>query len=271
MLLFRDYQHRNNKLRLLYNFFQNVDGNRSNFDNFALHISTNLNTNSLLLDWLKQIPILKTKICLTLDEYASFYQEIDPTKSKGTGVALYIHNALTAIVENSLSHRSDNLESLFVKVSIGTEEHTVGVVYAPPSGDRSKSISELETIIKSCIPKNLHILGDFNLNLHKIEGETVKRYEDVILTNGLFPLISIPTHAKPGCTPSCIDNIFTSNVTSVLSSGTIEVGISHHHSIFKLTKINHNCEDKIAVIQYYDFCNSRTELFLENIEKTYNE
>ena len=93
MLLFRDYQHRNNKLRLLYNFFQNVDGNRSNFDNFALHISTNLNTNSLLLDWLKQIPILKTKICLTLDEYASFYQEIDPTKSKGTGVALYIHNA----------------------------------------------------------------------------------------------------------------------------------------------------------------------------------
>ena len=250
--------------------FQNVDGNRSNFDNFALHINKFEHKFSIIgLAETNTNP--ENKNLFNLDEYASFYQEIDPTKSKGTGVALYIHNALTAIVENSLSHRSDNLESLFVKVSIGTEEHTVGVVYAPPSGDRSKSISELETIIKSCIPKNLHILGDFNLNLHKIEGETVKRYEDVILTNGLFPLISIPTHAKPGCTPSCIDNIFTSNVTSVLSSGTIEVGISHHHSIFKLTKINHNCEDKIAVIQYYDFCNSRTELFLENIEKTYNE
>ena len=175
---------------------------------------------------------------------------------------------VTATMDEHFSQQSDNLESLFVKILVGTEEHTVGVIYNPPSGDKAKFVSELEIIFKKCIPKNLHILGDFNLNLHKLEGETVKKYEDIILTNGLFPLISIPTHSKPGCSQSCIDNIFTSNITEVVSSGTIAVGISHHHLIFQLTKTNHSPEAKAAVIQYFDFSKSKTEQFLEDIQKT---
>ena len=107
------------------------------------------------------------------------------------------------------------------------------------------------------------------MNLHNMSGRNNKKIEEIILSNGLFPLISIPTHAKPGCQQSCIDNIFTSNISSVLTSGTIELGISHHHSIFQIMEIKHDVEEKIADMQYYDFSNSKTDLFLENIRETF--
>ena len=251
--------------------FQNIDGNRSNFDNFAVHIDQIKHKFSII--GLAETNVHQiNKDLYTIDEYVSFYQEIDSNKQKGTGVAIYVHNSLSAFEEKSLSQRSENLESIFVKVAVGIEEHTVGVVYNPPSGDKVKFVRELESIIKRCTPiKNLHILGDFNLNLHKIEGETVKSYEDMVLTNGLFPLISIPTHAKPGCTKSCIDNIFTSSITNVMSSGTVELGISHHHLVFELTEIDHCQETNSGVVQYYDFCNSRSEQFIENIRETFSD
>ena len=250
--------------------FQNIDGNRTNFDNFTGHISNVEHTFSMIgLAETNVSP--ENKNLYNLDEYTSFYQEVDPTKSKGTGVALYVHDSLTATMDKNLSQRTDNLESLFVKTLIGTEEHTVGVIYNPPSGDKAKFVTELEVIFKKCNPKNLHILGDFNLNLHKIEGETAKKYEDIILTNGLFPLISIPTHSKPGCSESCIDNILTGNITDVVSSGTVAIGISHHHLIFQLTEINHCREAKAETTQYYDFSNSKTDLFLEDIQKTFSD
>ena len=172
-------------------------------------------------------------------------------------------------MEEHLSHRSDNLESLFITTKIGGETHTIGVVYQPPSGDRAMFLIELEAIIKKCSLINLQIFGDFNINLHKLNDGTVKEFEDLILSNGLFPLISIPTHARPGCQQSCIDNIFTSNISTVMTSGTVELGISHHFSIFQLSEIDHGEEEKVSTVQYYDFSNSKTELFLENIKKTF--
>lgn len=187
--------------------FENIDGKQSNCDNFSLHIE-NLKHKFSVIGLAETNTNPQNKDLFKLNKYSSLYQEIDATKSKGTGVALYIHNSLTATVDQSLSQCTQNLESLFVKFNTGAEEHTVGVIYAPPSGDKSKFISELETIIKSCIHRNLHIFGDFNINLHKIESKTAKKYEDIVLTNGLFPLISISTNPKPGCTPSCRDNSF---------------------------------------------------------------
>ena len=248
--------------------FQNIDGNRSNFNNFAVHIYKFKHKFSVI--GLAETNINpENKNLFMLEEYQNFYQDMNLAKSKGTGVALYIHNSLCAKEDKFLSQCSDNLESLFVKFKIGAEEHTVGVVYNPPSGDKVKFVSELESILKKCTPRNLHILGDFNINLHKLEGETAKTYEDLILSHGLFPLISNPTHLKPGCQPICIDNIFTSNISSVLSSGTIAFGLSHHHSIFQLTDQSHETLNKVATVQYYDFSNSKTDKFLESIDQTF--
>ena len=136
------------------NVVQNVDGNRSNFDNFAVHLSKMKHKFSVIGIAETNIePENKNLFCI--DGYTSFYQETKDTKSKGTGVALYIHNALSAKIDDGLSQRTENLESLFVKFCIGNTEHTVGVIYNPPSGDKAKFISELEIIVKKSTSKNL--------------------------------------------------------------------------------------------------------------------
>ena len=112
------------------------------------------------------------------------------------------------------------------------------------------------------------ILGDFNFDLHKLVSESSKAFEELFMINGIYPLISLPTHAKPGCRETCIDNIFTSCPSSVALSGTIESTVSHHFSVFQLTNITNSQEEKVAIAQFYDFSNSNTELFLEDLDET---
>ena len=151
--------------------FQNLDGNKSNFDNFAVCIQQMKHKFSVIgLAETNTSPDLKD--LYTLDGYTSFYQDIDPSKFKGTGVALYIHDSFNANLVKDLSYRTENLESIFVKIQIGNETYNIGVIYNPPSGDDSKFVNEFENILEMCPPKNVIILGDFNFDLHKLNSES---------------------------------------------------------------------------------------------------
>ena len=196
-----------------------------------------------------------------------FYQEADPYKSKGTGV-VYIHNSFNATIIDKLSYRSDNLEALFVNIKINSIIKTVGVIYNPPSGDNKMFLCELQQIIENCSSTDVQILGDFNFDLHKISNENDQKFEEIILTGGMFPLISLATHAKPNCNKTCIDNIFTNQPESVKISGTIEQSVSHHFSVFCFSTVKHSPTKKEAVAQHYDFSKSKTELFIADLQKT---
>ena len=74
-------------------------------------------------------------------------------------------------------------------------------------------------------------MGDFNLNLLK-NNEHSSSFEENILCNGFSPIISTPTHHKPNCQDTCIDNILVNNHDKVLRNGTLETHISHHKSVF---------------------------------------
>ena len=49
--------------------------------------------------------------------------------------------------------------------------------------------------------------------------------------NNMIPLISNPTHFKPGCDPSLIDNILTNSMENIIMSGVLESGVLHHHPV----------------------------------------
>ena len=51
------------------------------------------------------------KDLFVLDDYTSFYQDINSAKFKGTGVALYIHNPLNASTLHDLCKTTDHFES----------------------------------------------------------------------------------------------------------------------------------------------------------------
>ena len=240
-------------------FFQNIDGNKSNFDTLVVALER----------FSKKFPIIalaETNVCsemsnlFQITEYTPKYQDKQKGKTKGSGVALYIHNSLNATIDDQLSQVTDNLETLFVTIN-GESPTTVGVLYRPPSGDLDAALSELANIL-DLAPKRSHIAGDFNIDLHDNNSKHIQEYENVLFSRGFFPTISTKTHEKPGCKSSCIDNFITNDIDSVIVSGTIPNTISHHFQIFQIFESAVNkSKNNSKFTQYYDYCNSNVENF----------
>ncbi len=66
----------------------------------------------------------------------------------------------------------------------------------------------------------------------------MSRFEEEIISNGYYPLISLATNHVPGCEQSCIDNIFTNrDPGSVIASGKVLGKVSTHSAIFQASEI----------------------------------
>ena len=168
--------------------FQNIDGNRTNFDAFSLELDR-------ISEKFNVIGLAETNVGIEessvyyLEGYNCFYQDKHVNKPKGTGVAIYLTDKLNGVVNDELSWVTKNLETLFVTIQ-HDEPLNVGVVYRPPNGDSSEALSELKKIIESCPKKNLYLIGDFNINMHDENSKLVHDFENLILSLGLSPLIS---------------------------------------------------------------------------------
>ena len=174
-------------------YFLNLDGNKSNFDRFVVEL--NQYTHKFPVIGIAETnidPALKD--AYQMAEYNSFYQDIQPGKGKGTGVGLYIHNSLNATVIDKFSHSTPNLETLFVSISNHPQPITVGVLYRPPNGSSDAALNELSSIIESLPKKSVYIMGDFNIDLHTPNSKLVNELEEIALTTGFIPLISLNTH-----------------------------------------------------------------------------
>ena len=142
-----------------------------------------------------------------IDNYNSIYQSKQSAKSKGSGVAMYIHKKYNFTKITKVSQCTVNLEALFVTITNTEAPLTVGVLYRPPNGDIKLFNDEFESILNKLPNKNVYITGDFNINLHKIDNNAAK-FEENFISFGFSPLISLATHEQPHCEKTCIDNIF---------------------------------------------------------------
>ena len=170
--------------------------------------------------------------------YKSFHNEKIQGKSKGTGAALYIDETLNAIENEKLCLISPDIESLFVTVNDSNKKINIGTIYRSPSGDEEKFLEDFLSLIEQ-FPKNTTsiIMGDFNFDLFKRLQSVVGKFEDIFLSQGLYPLISLPTH-KTNSSSSCIDNIFTNAIEKYCLSGIIDdIGL-HHSPIFSIFNLS---------------------------------
>ena len=137
------------------------------------------------------------------------YQSKIRNKKSGTGLGLYIHNKYCFNERPDLNVCTSNLETLFITISNTPKPVVIGVVYRPPSGNKKLFFEELENIINK-LPANddVYILGDYNINLHEINKD-VSNFEQLIFSSGYAPSISLVTHERVNCQPTCIDNIMT--------------------------------------------------------------
>lgn len=250
-------------------YFINIDGNKTNFENLNIELKrTNYSFSTIALAETNVDPELQN--LYKMDGYNEFYQSITEGKNKGTGVALYVHEQFNAEIFDGPSFCSPDLESLFVKLSLPTSSETfiTGVIYRPPSGD-SKIFLEKFNEICATLPKSgVRILGDFNIDFLKMNSNTnfASQFEDAIMSNGFSPVISIPTHQRSNCRPTCIDNILTNDIDKVGISGVISDSIGDHMPVFEISDINLKKQGKEKHIKFYDYSNKNLEKFATKLQ-----
>ena len=212
-------------------FFNNIDGVTSNFDRLHTELSTLKNQFSVIT--LAETNIDSThKDLFKLPGYQSVFQSKILHKHKGSGLGIYLNENFVFDTLAEHSQCSRDIESLFIKITNTSQPLTVGVVYRPPNGNIVNFLMQFENLLESLPDSNVIITGDFNINLH--QPINVKEFENRFFGHGFVPIISLATHFKPGCNPSCIDNIFVNTPGNIIISGVSENTISHHHPIFCL-------------------------------------
>ena len=245
--------------------FFNIDGNKTNFDHM-LAILKGIMHDFKAIGLAETNTGPETSAPYSIPNYTPFYQDTREGKKSGTGVALYIHNSLNAIIVPEVSQCTTNLESLIVKTTNTDKPLHFGVVYRPNDGDKKLFYDELRHILQFLPDNGTFLMGDFNINLlNKVPDSD---YEEVIYSSGFTPLISVATHVRPNSKPSCIDNIFSNETTNITLTGTLLDNITHHYPIFQFSNLTCPQQHVEKQKQFYDFRTSNIHSFVKELGPT---
>ena len=124
-------------------FFNNLDGNATNFDSIAVELKKYDHKFSTIALCETNIDS-SHKSLYNLEGYESIYQSKLSNKSKGSGLGLYIDEKFIYEELSDISICTPDIETLFVKITNCKEIITIGVVYRPPSGSFNNFRAELE-------------------------------------------------------------------------------------------------------------------------------
>lgn len=249
--------------------FNNIDGFSSNFDTF--HAELGKIKHKLNIIAFAETNIDEThKKLYRIAGYDTIFQSKIKGKNKGSGLGIYLDENLASNKINKCCKLTEDIESLFIRIDNISKPLTFGIIYRPPNGNIKNFFSQLENIISNLPDSNSVISGDFNINLLADDKNWIlKNFENIVYGNCYMPLISLATHHKPGCNPSCIDNILVNSYDNVFLSGVLELNISHHSPVicFINDVIDHETTEKKLSLPKYDY--SETNLIKFNNKLCY--
>ena len=251
-------------------FSNNIDGMAQNFD--ILYAKLSMLKNKFDFVALAETNIHEShKDLYKIPGYASHFNSKFGNKHKGSGLGVYVNENFVVNHIKEFTMSTVDIETFFIKVSNAEQPLNFGIVYRPPSGNITQFYNQFEKIlneISSC-SCNTIVCGDFNINL--LKGDTNQsKFENVFFGNCFIPTISLATHEKPGCDPSCIDNIFVSDIDNVISSGiSHDLKVSHHCPTicFYDLLIEQDDEEYTKSLPQYDYCESNIIQFNDTLIK----
>ena len=92
------------------------------------------------------------------------------------------------------------------------------MVYRPLNGYEIAALAEIDNIMQILPNERVLVFGDYNFDIFKPKRQ---KFESSMYEYSMIPLISNPTHFKPGCNPTLIDNILTNSIENIFMSGVI--------------------------------------------------
>ena len=165
-----------------------------------------------------------------------------PTDCDKGGALLYVKKNIICERRKDLEKlvfKSCELESVFVEVNIADKKNKIyGCIYRHPSMDLDYFTKHFfEKLLNKLALENKlsYLMGDFNIDLLKIENEeSINEFYNVVTSNLFVPHITLPTritsHSK-----TLIDNIFSNDPDfSQGVSGNFTFSISDHLPQFLL-------------------------------------
>ena len=181
---------------------------------------------------------LKTNCEPTVDISLENYHapESTPSDANKGGVLLYINKIHNYKPRKDLSiNESKLLETSFIEIiNPKRPNDIVGVIYRHPSMPvdhfNDNHIRPLIASLSLEKNKNIHIAGDFNVNLLNFSSHvSSSEFFDIMCSNNLLPSITLPTKLNLSNNHTLIDNIFTNTFNPDTISGNITLNLSDGH------------------------------------------
>jgi len=125
-------------------------------------------------------------------------------------------------------------ENICLEILGKRQKIIIGIVYRHPQHNMDEFSQSLsETITK--IAKNdyvYYVLGDININLLNAANDSrIQQYIDTLSSLGCYPIINKPTRVVNEA-ESCIDHIYTNNLSTEIKPYIMLHDISYHYPIY---------------------------------------
>ena len=177
-----------------------------------------------------------------LNGYHNMFFKSRIDNAQGGGVGIFVNNQLKVTQLPELSIFIDKvIETIFVEIEISKNKKIiVGSIYRPNSSYIDLTCSQqleqfndsIGTIINNLAGKNFYILGDFNIDLLKIEQHKPSAdYINSIFSLGCLQLMTLPTRCIHN-SATLIDHILTNDILPSYTCGAFANRISDHFPIF---------------------------------------
>lgn len=239
----------------------NVRSLLGDYDNFLDFFQSNLyNIFCVTETWLQD--------CLDIPNIPGYdFFRVDRTRNQGRGggIGMFVSDSMKSTLLSSISYVNDNIESIWINLSIGAKKISVGSIYRPINSKVSKFVDELNDILTNVFPTadELICLGDFNVNFLNARNPVLTCTDSF----GLAQLIETPTRVTKHSS-SLLDPIFISNRELVLSSGVVETALSDHSLTYCEVnlRVNKKHERIIEVRNFQNFEQNDFHRDLENLD-----
>ena len=130
-------------------------------------------------------------------------------------------------------------ECVIVELMLANCRHVViACEYRAPGSDVTLFCDNIDRLFNQvAIKKAIFTCGDFNIDLFKHDSRSgTKYFLDLMFSLGMYPIITKPTRISK----ARIDNIFTNDINSDITSGLFITDTSDHLPVFAICKYDGN-------------------------------
>ena len=164
----------------------------------------------------------------------------------GVGVVLYVRDKYQATKLLGMCIIEECIETVFIRVSLGTNKYVLGCIYRPPKSDIASFLHRLDSLlidIRDNYPQDKLLLhGDFNLNFLLYESNKLcNEFLSFLNSANCMPTISIPSRVGSS-SATLIDNIFAHNDVLLKSAGVVLCNVSDHYAVLNVFDVEMECK-----------------------------